>query len=83
MISTLCTIPLYWFPVDGVRGQSLTICSCIVRLSLGSAFNPAIVYGLWYVTGATTSFYALVPHVVGPLLGAALAGIVIGSYFPD
>lgn len=53
-------------------------------------FNPAAVYALWYVNrniGASTDAGGFNPlqleHLVGPIIGAILAGLFINYAFPD
>jgi glycerol uptake facilitator-like aquaporin len=50
-------------------------------------FNPAIVYALWYVNHCTALFsgFSVLPseRIIGPILGAVLAGVFCNIYFPD
>ena len=51
-----------------------------------STFNPAILYGLWYVQGC--SFIENVgtlpiERIAGPIIAAILAGVFCNIYFPD
>lgn len=61
------------------------------------SFNPAAVYALWYVNRnsittptnilASTSAYnnSQIPidHIIAPMIGAVLAGLLCNYYFPD
>ena len=50
-------------------------------------FNPAIIYGLWYVNNCTSllsGFSSLQSErIIGPIIGAILSGIFCNIYFPD
>lgn len=49
-----------------------------------STFNPTIIYALWFVNSYTGSKIALpTERLIGPILGAILAGLFCNKYFPD
>lgn len=52
-----------------------------------STLNPSIVYALWYVNNCASllNYSRSLPwdRILGPILGAVLAGIVCSVYFPD
>lgn len=50
-----------------------------------STFSPTALYALWYVNGSNEVECGplQIEHIVGPLLGAILAGIICLKFFPD
>lgn len=52
-----------------------------------STLNPSIIYGLWYLHNSSSLLNIMntlpFEHIVGPILGAVLAGLVCNVYFPD
>ena len=45
-------------------------------------YNPAAVYALWYL-GSSNWKELQIEHIIGPLLGAYIAGRICLYYFPD
>ena len=51
---------------------------------IGSTFNPAAVYALWYINGNTSGpWHFQAEHMIGPILGSVAAGIICSKLFPD
>jgi glycerol uptake facilitator-like aquaporin len=49
-----------------------------------STFNPAALYALWYISGNTAHPWSFqVEHLIGPILGSVLAGVICSRVFPD
>ncbi|RYY89649.1 hypothetical protein EON63_00285 [archaeon] len=52
-----------------------------------STLNPSVVYALWYINNCASlvNYSRSLPwdRILGPILGAVLAGIVCNVYFPD
>lgn len=46
-------------------------------------FNPAVNYALWYVSGTTPAGRLQLEHLVGPIVGGVVGGLVCKKYFPD
>ena len=50
----------------------------------GSTFNPAALYALWYVNGQSSGQWNFqAEHLIGPILGAIVAGVICVKLFPD
>jgi predicted MFS family arabinose efflux permease len=52
-----------------------------------SVFNPAVIFAMWFVNkflhpGAVMSFMQA-EHLVAPLLGAVIGGLLCTKWFPD
>mmetsp|Transcript_17271 Transcript_17271/g.16604 ORF Transcript_17271/g.16604 Transcript_17271/m.16604 type:complete len:246 (-) Transcript_17271:112-849(-) len=65
----LCSLPMFLLMLVKVPDR-------------GSALNPAASYALWYVSGQHAETFQA-EHLVGPILGAILAGIICTKFFPD
>lgn len=68
-VVNLCLYPLFSFAVDG-RGT-------------GSAFGPNVVYALWCVSRKEEVPFRQSSHMLGPVLGGILGGMILQRVFPD
>jgi general stress protein CsbA len=46
-------------------------------------FNPAVNFALWYISGSTPTGPLQLDHLLGPVVGGVLAGLLCLKYFPD
>jgi len=92
-VSVMLVLP-YMLQINRISKVYLSL--PMVPLFLGpcpgqtSAFNPAMVYALWFVRACSSlhthssSFSSLpLDRIVGPLVGATVAAMVCSVFFPD
>lgn len=68
-VVNLCLYPLFSFGVDGT--------------GRGSTYSPNVVYALWCVSRQEEIPFRQSSHMLGPVLGGILGGLILQKNFPD